>query len=71
MKFTGGELAALVVAVSFAAGLNVYATVANLGLLAPVRGPMDRSSSSLGWLVDGWGDQKGQPSALGASILNF
>ena len=34
MKFQGGELAGLVVAVSFAAGLNVYATVATLGLLA-------------------------------------
>ena len=34
MKFTGEELAALLVAVSFAAGLNVYATVATLGLLA-------------------------------------
>ena len=32
MKFTGEELAALLVAVSFAAGLNVYATVATLGL---------------------------------------
>jgi hypothetical protein len=30
----GQELAALIVAVSFAAGLNVYATVATLGLLA-------------------------------------
>jgi hypothetical protein len=34
MKFTGEELAALLVAISFAAGLNVYATVATLGLLA-------------------------------------
>jgi hypothetical protein len=34
VKFQGGELAGLVVAVSFAAGLNVYATVATLGLLA-------------------------------------
>ncbi len=34
MKFTGNELVALLVAVSFAAGLNVYATVATLGLLA-------------------------------------
>ncbi len=32
--FTGSELAGLIVAVSFAAGLNVYATVATLGLLA-------------------------------------
>ena len=34
VKFGGPELVALVVAVSFAAGLNVYATVATLGLLA-------------------------------------
>jgi len=34
MSFPGNELLALLVAVSFAAGLNVYATVATLGLLA-------------------------------------
>ena len=34
MKFSGDELVALLVAISFAAGLNVYATVATLGLLA-------------------------------------
>ncbi len=34
MKFGGSELAGLIVAVSFAAGLNVYAAVATLGLLA-------------------------------------
>lgn len=34
MIFPGQELVALIVAVSFAAGLNVYATVATLGLLA-------------------------------------
>jgi hypothetical protein len=34
MKLPGEELVALLVAVSFAAGLNVYATVATLGLLA-------------------------------------
>jgi hypothetical protein len=33
-KFGGSDLAGLIVAVSFAAGLNVYATVATLGLLA-------------------------------------
>ena len=33
MKFGGTELVGLIVAVSFAAGLNVYATVATLGLL--------------------------------------
>jgi hypothetical protein len=32
--FAGSDLAGLIVAVSFAAGLNVYATVATLGLLA-------------------------------------
>jgi hypothetical protein len=34
MKLPGEELVALLIAVSFAAGLNVYATVATLGLLA-------------------------------------
>jgi hypothetical protein len=34
LPFDPGELAALLVAISFAAGLNVYATVATLGLLA-------------------------------------
>ena len=34
VKFGGPELVGLIVAVSFAAGLNVYATVATLGLLA-------------------------------------
>jgi hypothetical protein len=34
MKFHGDELVGLLVAVSFAAGLNVYATVVTLGLLA-------------------------------------
>jgi hypothetical protein len=34
MPVGGNELAAILVAVSFAAGLNVYATVATLGLLA-------------------------------------
>jgi hypothetical protein len=34
MKFGGTELVGLIVAVSFAAGLNVYATVATVGLLA-------------------------------------
>jgi hypothetical protein len=36
MPLPGNELIALLVAVSFAAGLNVYATVATLGLLARV-----------------------------------
>src|ERR1700757_2373872 len=34
IKFGGADLVGLIVAVSFAAGLNVYATVAALGLLA-------------------------------------
>ena len=34
MKFPPDELVAMLEAVSFAAGLNVYATVATLGLLA-------------------------------------
>jgi hypothetical protein len=34
IKFSGTDLVGLIVAVSFAAGLNVYATVATLGLLA-------------------------------------
>ncbi len=34
IPFHGQELVALIIAVSFAAGLNVYATVATLGLLA-------------------------------------
>jgi len=34
MKFGGTELIGLIIAVSFAAGLNLYATVATLGLLA-------------------------------------
>jgi hypothetical protein len=34
MKFGGPELVGLIVAISFAAGINVYATVATLGLLA-------------------------------------
>jgi len=34
MKFGGADLVGLIVAASFAAGLNVYATVATLGLLS-------------------------------------
>src|SRR5258708_8317112 len=34
MKFTPGTIAGLVIAASFAAGLNVYATILTLGLLA-------------------------------------
>ena len=34
MRLSGEALVAMLVSVSFAAGLNVYATVATLGLLA-------------------------------------
>jgi hypothetical protein len=34
MRFAGDELLALLVTISFAAGLNLYATIATLGLLA-------------------------------------
>lgn len=34
LNFSSHELVALVIAISFAAGLNVYATIATLGLLA-------------------------------------
>jgi len=34
VKLTPNEIAAALVAISFAAGLNVYATLATLGLLA-------------------------------------
>jgi hypothetical protein len=34
MTFTPSSIAALIVAISFAAGLNVYATIATLGILA-------------------------------------
>jgi hypothetical protein len=69
-KFTTKELAALLVAVSFATRQNVYATIATLGLLAAVQGPIDRSSSP-GWLGDGRGDHKGQPPALAPIHLTF
>jgi hypothetical protein len=36
-EFVGPQLVGLIVAISFAAGLNVYATVATLGLLAHAR----------------------------------
>ena len=40
LAFTPGTIASLVIAISFAAGLNVYATVCTLGILA-----------RLGWVV--------------------
>ena len=53
VKIPPQELAAGLVAVSFAAGLNVYATVATLGLLAhagvlPLPSGLDILSSWLG-----------------------
>jgi hypothetical protein len=51
MKFGGPELVGLIVAVSFAAGLNAYATVATLGLLAHA-GVLDLPSGL--HLLDSW-----------------
>jgi hypothetical protein len=52
MDFSPRQLAALAIATSFAAGLNVYATVATLGLLA--RFHVIELPSSLAVLSDGW-----------------
>jgi hypothetical protein len=52
INFKGSELAGLIVAVSFAAGLNVYATVATLGLLAHT-GLLDLPAG-LHLLASGW-----------------
>jgi hypothetical protein len=51
MKLPGEELTALLVAISFAAGLNVYATVTTLGQLAHIRGPRGRAGTL--WVVRG------------------
>lgn len=56
-----GDLAALIVAVSFAAGLNVYATVLTLGLLA--RGGWVQLPGGLEGLANPW--------ILGASAVLF
>lgn len=63
MKFPipGQELAALIVAVSFAAGLNVYATVATLGILA--RAGVLQLPAGLSMLTNGW--------VIGASAALF
>lgn len=63
MKFPlpGQELVALIVAVSFAAGLNVYATVATLGILA--RTGMLVLPGELHLLSNGW--------VIGASAALF
>jgi hypothetical protein len=55
------RLAALIIAVSFAAGLNVYATVATLGLLARFGGLL--LPGELGLLSNQW--------VIGASIVLF
>jgi hypothetical protein len=52
MDFSPRQLAALAIATSFAAGVNVYATVATLGLLA--RFQVIELPPSLGLLADGW-----------------
>jgi hypothetical protein len=52
MKLGGSELVGLIVAVSFAAGLNVYATVATLGLLS--RGGFVDLPSGLHLLSSWW-----------------
>jgi len=59
--FVGSELAGLIVAISFAAGLNVYATVATLGLLAHTR--LLELPSGLHLLSNWW--------VIGASIALF
>ena len=52
MKFSGDQIVAAVVATSFAAGLNVYATVATLGLLA--RAGVLALPPALGILTNWW-----------------
>ncbi len=52
VKLGGSELVGLIVAVSFAAGLNVYATVATLGLLS--RGGLVDLPSGLHLLSSWW-----------------
>ena len=52
MNFSANELVALLIATSFAAGLNVYATVATLGLLA--HAGVLPLPESLHLLANGW-----------------
>ena len=52
MKFSGDQIVAAVVATSFAAGLNLYATVATLGLLA--RAGVLALPPALGILTNWW-----------------
>jgi hypothetical protein len=54
MSLLGNQLLALLVAISFAAGLNVYATVATLGLLAHINYiqlPQQLSLLSNWWII--------------------
>jgi hypothetical protein len=61
LNFSGRELVALVIAISFAAGLNVYATIATLGLLASFHVlPLPAELNLLG---NGW--------IIGASLVLF
>ena len=52
MPFPRDDLVAFLVAISFAAGLNVYATVATLGLLA--RGGVLALPAGLEPIASGW-----------------
>jgi hypothetical protein len=52
MSFSANQLVALLIAVSFAAGLNVYATVATLGLLGHFH--VIALPASLGLLTSWW-----------------
>jgi len=52
LNLQGSEIAALLVAISFAAGLNVYATVATLGILAHAN--LLQLPSGLHALADWW-----------------
>lgn len=60
VSFTPNELVPLLIAVSFAAGLNVYATVATLGLLGHFHAIALPPSLHL---LDGW------PVIVGATVL--
>src|SRR6201995_5887975 len=61
MQFTPSTIAALVIAASFAAGLNVYATVLTLGVLARLHWAV--LPGGLEMLGDGW--------VIGASAAMF
>jgi hypothetical protein len=61
VRFGTNEIVALLVATSFAAGLNVYATIATLGLLA--HSGLFRLPASL-HLLENWG-------IIGASLILF